>query len=87
MQAYAFARPEIRTSFKVLKAKNDKYSWTYSPRPGSATLLDAAAQIMGPDIASRFEAKTWTSCATGEEGMAYVIDAVVVKGGGDQVMS
>lgn len=69
----------------MLKAKNDKYSWTYGPNPGSTTLLSATAKIVGPEAAVQCEARLWKSGAEGEFGDAHVVDAVVVKEGGGRV--
>ena len=44
LQAYAIARPSIRFSLKVLKAKNEKGNWIYAPKPG-ATVVDAATKV------------------------------------------
>ncbi|KAK5112473.1 hypothetical protein LTR62_004230 [Meristemomyces frigidus] len=46
LQAYAFARPHVRLSLRVLKAKNDKGNWMYAPKPG-ASVEDAAIKIVG----------------------------------------
>ncbi|OCL11025.1 hypothetical protein AOQ84DRAFT_288084, partial [Glonium stellatum] len=54
VQAYAFARPTVRFSLRILKAKNDKGNWTYAPKPG-ATVADAALSIVGRECASQCE--------------------------------
>lgn len=82
LQAYAFARPTVRISFKVLKSKNDKYNWVYGPSPGSTTLLSTTARIVGQEVAVQCEARHWKSVAQGGEGESHVIDAVVGKGEG-----
>lgn len=82
LQAYAFARPNVRISFKVLKAKNDKYSWTYGPRPASTSLLDATTKIVGQEVAAQCEARLWTSNHEGEAANALVINAVIAMGEG-----
>ncbi|KAK5134645.1 hypothetical protein LTR08_006301 [Meristemomyces frigidus] len=51
-QAYAFARPHVRMSLRVLKAKNDKGNWMYAPKPGGS-VEDAALKIVGSACASQ----------------------------------
>lgn len=51
LQAYAFAQPSKRLSFKVLKAKTESNNWQYAPS-GEAALNDAALKIVGRDVAS-----------------------------------
>ncbi|KAL8702762.1 MAG: hypothetical protein Q9201_004062 [Fulgogasparrea decipioides] len=46
LQAYALARPSVRISLKVLKAKSDKDNWTYGPK-SEASVLDAAVKVIG----------------------------------------
>ena len=52
LQAYAFARPRIRLSFKVLKAKSDKSNWMYAPKP-NGTVEEAVLKIVGAACASQ----------------------------------
>ena len=56
LQSYAFARPHVRMSLRVLKAKNDKDNWTYAPKPGG-NAEDAAFKIVGAACASQC---TWS---------------------------
>ena len=49
IQAYALARPAIRYSLKVLKAKNDKANFTYAPK-AEASVSDAATKIFGMKV-------------------------------------
>jgi DNA mismatch repair ATPase MutL len=49
--AFAFARPEVRFSFRVLKAKNDKFNWTYAATPGQS-LFEVATKVAGKDVVS-----------------------------------
>ncbi|KAK5045166.1 hypothetical protein LTR84_009499 [Exophiala bonariae] len=51
LHSFAFARPNVRFSLKVLKAKNDKCNWTYAPSPKDS-LVEVASKIVGQDIAS-----------------------------------
>ncbi|KAI7561397.1 hypothetical protein KC343_g8427 [Hortaea werneckii] len=52
LQAYAFARPQVRLSLKVLKAKNEKGNWVYAPKP-NGSLEDAALKIVGSACVSQ----------------------------------
>lgn len=56
LQAYAFARPHVRLSLRVLKAKNDKGNWMYAPKAGG-NAEDAAFKIVGAACASQC---TWS---------------------------
>ena len=49
VQIYSLARPSVRFSIKVLKAKNDKDNWTYGPRP-NAGFVDAALKVFGKEV-------------------------------------
>lgn len=51
--AYAFARPETRIIFKVLKAKSDKMNWTYAPGAANSSLSEIAGKIIGKEAASQ----------------------------------
>lgn len=51
LQAYAFARPHVRLSLQVLKAKNKKSDWVYAPKP-NGNAEDAAFKIVGAACAS-----------------------------------
>ena len=52
LQCFAFARPHVRFSLKVLKAKNDKGNWMYAPKVGG-NAEDAAFKIVGAACASQ----------------------------------
>ncbi|OQN97266.1 hypothetical protein B0A48_16808 [Cryoendolithus antarcticus] len=52
LKRYAFARPTVRLSLKVLKAKNDKGNWMYGPKAGG-NAEDAALSIVGAACASQ----------------------------------
>jgi DNA mismatch repair protein MutL len=56
LQSYAFARPGVRISFKVLKAKNESANWVYAPKPG-ANAEDVALKIAGTCCTSQC---TWS---------------------------
>lgn len=52
LHSYAIARPGIRLSVKVLKGKDQKFNWTYAPKP-DATMSDAALQVVGSDAVAQ----------------------------------
>ena len=52
LQAYAYARPGVRLSVKVLKKPGDRSNWTYGPLP-HAQMSEAAFTIAGKDVASQ----------------------------------
>ena len=56
LQAYAFARPQVRLSLRVLKAKNDKGNWMYAPKAGG-NAEDTAFKVVGAACASQC---TWS---------------------------
>ena len=88
LHAYAFARPSVRFSLKVLKAKNDKSNWIYAPANGD-TILDAAIKIAGKRLVDQCQWELWPSSTkdndrTGPEeaneegcGEHYVIEALL----------
>ena len=60
LQAYALARPAVRFSLRVLKAKNEKGNWTYAPKAG-ASVIDAAAKVVGKKVVDQCHWKVWRS--------------------------
>ena len=72
LQAYALARPHLRLSLKILKAKDRKGDWTY-PKSGSlsASRLDAsfnaATDIFGKKLTSQCEVMSSRWSSTGEQ--------------------
>ncbi|KAL4786601.1 hypothetical protein BJX76DRAFT_365383 [Aspergillus varians] len=58
VQSYAMARPSIRFSLKVLKAKSESGNWMYAPGK-NATLIEAALKITGTEVASNCITKEW----------------------------
>ena len=72
LQAYALARPHLRLSLRILKAKDRKGDWTYTKSGAlSASRLEAsfnaAANIFGKKLTSQCDstASSWSS--TGEQ--------------------
>jgi hypothetical protein len=82
VQAYAMARPSIRLSFKVLKAKHENPNWMYAPGK-NATLTEAALKVAGTEIASNCILKNWpTSSRDGNaspEGSGFRLVALLPK--------
>lgn len=56
LQAYAFARPAVRFSLHVLKAKNNKVDFVCAPK-ANANIEDAALKIVGKECALQCD---WT---------------------------
>ncbi|TKA83759.1 hypothetical protein B0A55_00061 [Friedmanniomyces simplex] len=52
LQAYAFARPYVRLSLRVLKTKNDKSNFIYASKPGG-NVEDAALKVIGSACVSQ----------------------------------
>ncbi|KAJ6134621.1 DNA mismatch repair protein C-terminal [Penicillium sp. IBT 18751x] len=83
LQAYAFARPAVRFSMKVLKAKNENNNWMYAPS-ADAGIADAAIKIVGRDVSSCCVVKNIASESlnpSGYELLAFLpkADAGLVK--------
>lgn len=92
LKAYALARPSVRFTLKVLKAKNDNGNWTYAPNSGEH-ILEAARKIIGRDVVDQCQWKVYESVqadvdadenlvASGDSGPAkgsYKIEALLPK--------
>jgi len=74
LQAYALARPSLRLSLKVLKAKNEKAknekaNWKYPKNTGvgnsrnSASYFSAAIDVIGKNVTDQCQwiSSTWSS--------------------------
>lgn len=72
LQAYALARPHLRLSLKILKAKDRKGDWTYpksgliSASPSEARLL-AVTDIFSKNLTSHCELTFMSWSSTGEQ--------------------
>lgn len=77
---FAFARPDVRFSLKVLKGKNEKMNWTYAPNSNDS-LGEVAAKIVGKDIAAH--CTSWSMSSADLEGGAlqdgWEIDALLAS--------
>ena len=60
LQAYALARPSVRFSFKVLKAKSSADQWMYAPKSG-ANVTDAALKVVSQQVVSQCDWHIWDS--------------------------
>lgn len=74
LQSYAYARPNVRLSVKVLKKPADKGNWTYGPSP-NAQLSDAAFSMMGQEMASQCFLKS-AHCGSGTQADGSPNDSV-----------
>ena len=78
LQAYALARPSVRFSLKVLKAKNDKGNWIYAPKSGAALeemLMDAAIKVVGKKVTEQSTWKTWSPSSIGDKTATTKVEA------------
>ena len=72
LQAYALARPHLRLSLKILKAKDRRGDWTY-PKSGAlgASRLEAsfhaATDIFGKKLTSQCDSTSSSWSAAGEQ--------------------
>ncbi|KAJ9610459.1 hypothetical protein H2200_005236 [Cladophialophora chaetospira] len=77
--AFAFARPEVRFSLKVLKGKNDKMNWTYAAS-SSPTVTEVATKIVGKEVASMCTPHTISSDSCDVDiGPDWSINALVIS--------
>jgi hypothetical protein len=53
LQVYALARPSIRLSMKVIKAKSEKGNFLYVPITASATIREVVSRVIGKDCAAQ----------------------------------
>jgi DNA mismatch repair ATPase MutL len=58
---YAFARTDVRFSFKVLKAKNEKLNWSCAPSKSDSPLLEHATKVAGKNVAIQLVLRDITS--------------------------
>lgn len=80
LQAYALARPSVRLSLKVLKAKNEKGNWTYAPK-SDASVLDAAVKIVGKGISDHCQWIVWDSSSIKLNGGSASEDEIELSDG------
>ncbi|OCT48964.1 DNA mismatch repair protein MutL [Cladophialophora carrionii] len=83
--AFAFARPEVRFSLKVPKAKNNKLNWTYAATPNQS-LTETTTKIVGKELASVCAHHTITSddCRA-TVGTDWAISAMLISASADPV--
>jgi hypothetical protein len=76
LHKYVLSRPNVRLSFKVLKAKNPNLNFTYAPKSGGGSVEDAVMKIFGKDCANQCSAVV-------EELDGFEFDAFLPKLGSD----
>lgn len=80
MQAYAIAKPHLRLSLKVMKAKNEKANWKYPKNAAvgnsidTASILSAAVDVVGKQVTDRCQRASSTWSRAGEQIDAAVAD-------------
>lgn len=76
LQTYVLARPHVRLSLKVLKAKTDKGDLNYASKIGGrcvsdsgAIIIDAATRILGKRVTDQCQwtVSTWSSASDNDE--------------------
>lgn len=77
---YALARPTVKLSLKVLKAKNDKANWSFAACREGSQLLAAAAQVVGKATASSCYSHSVALIGEDESPETFKIDALLLKG-------
>ena len=60
LKAYVLARPSVRISLRVLKAKREKDNWVYAPKAG-ATVTDAAIKVISQRVVAECAWYVWAS--------------------------
>ena len=79
--SFAFARPKVRFSLKVLKAKSEKGNWTYAPSPKDA-LTEVASKIVGQDISLQCACHSVSSDgADGTVRKGWAVEALLASAG------
>lgn len=78
LQAFAFARPHVRLSLKILKAKNEKGNWIYAPKAGG-NVEDASIKIVGAACASQCTAFALEDFGVSMEALLPQPDSVPEK--------
>ena len=79
---YAFARPSVRFTLKVLRTNNEKANWSYGPKIGPISLQDTTAKIAGQEVAAQCElrsAELEQAVHQSAVGESYHVDAVLVR--------
>lgn len=71
LYSYAYARPSVRFSLKVLRTNNNKGNWIYAPSSGN-TVLEAAVKIGGKKLVEQCHWKVWMSNSEDPERISDV---------------
>ena len=91
MHAYALARPKVRFSMKVMKAKNEKLNWLYAP-VGGGSVAGAALRVVGQAAVAQCRWVSWSSAMErrgielepqegGAQGDGYVVEGLLPRPG------
>ena len=91
LQAYALARPAVRFSLKVLKAKNEKLNWLYAP-VGGGNVAGAALKVVGQAAVAQCRCFSWSYATElrenalgrqegGIRGVDYVVEGFLPRPG------
>ena len=78
LHAYTLARPHLRLSLKILKAKNDKGNWKYTGVGHSktrASAFDAATEIIGKKVTDQCQliCLSWSSAGRQADGTSEAL--------------
>ena len=68
LEAYALARPSVKLSLRILKAKSNKGDWIYAPRTESS-IADAAVKVFGKKTTDHCHWITWNSSSASKVGL------------------
>lgn len=80
MQAYAIAKPHLRLSLKVMKAKNEKANWKYPKNAAvgnskdAPSIFSAAVDVVGKQVTDQCQQASSTRSSVGEQIDAAVTD-------------
>lgn len=83
LRSYAFARPQIRWSMKILGGRDTQSDWTYAP-PRQGTIRDVARALVSKKVAEECVLREWASVTAdndlpGIQGERFRIEALLPK--------
>ncbi|KAI9758000.1 MAG: class II myosin [Chaenotheca gracillima] len=84
IQTYALARPQVRFSLKIPRAKNEKGDWLYAPA-NNAGMAEAAMKVVGREATGQCSLFTHSETVSdqmdlGEAGeMAFMVEAFIPR--------
>ena len=80
LNGYAFARPDVRLSLKVLKSKNAKDNWSYARGAPNASMSEATTKIVGKPLSGICKEHFLRQDLGAREGGAWSIRALILDG-------